>query len=160
MFRGRRGKKMKFVLGECVGEQKEKGIFLCEVLLWPPIPRTKPVPKFWHPSITRISVHLHVGELKASILTESSPLLSKTDFFQMDKKRVSAKNYKISPKQSVQKIRRGGAGQGGAGRGRAGRAGPRSIGHPPHSSASPVELRLRVGPRAHSGKKKNLGNGG
>ncbi len=33
-----------------------------------------------------------------------------------------------------------------------------SIGHPPHSSASPVELRLRVGPRALSGKKKNLGN--
>jgi hypothetical protein len=30
----------------------------------------------------------------------------------------------------------------------------RSIGHPPHSSASPVELRLRVGPRALSGKKK------
>jgi hypothetical protein len=29
-----------------------------------------------------------------------------------------------------------------------------SIGHPPHSSASPVELRLRVGPRALSGKKK------
>jgi hypothetical protein len=37
---------------------------------------------------------------------------------------------------------------------------PRSIGHPPHSSASPVELRLRVGPRALSGKKKNLGNRG
>ena len=35
-----------------------------------------------------------------------------------------------------------------------------SIGHPPHSSASPVELCLRVGPRALSGKKKNLGNGG
>jgi len=35
-----------------------------------------------------------------------------------------------------------------------------SIGHPTHSSASPVELRLRVGPRALSGKKKNLGNGG
>jgi len=32
-----------------------------------------------------------------------------------------------------------------------------SIGHPPHSSASPVELRLRVGPRALSGKKKELG---
>jgi hypothetical protein len=31
-----------------------------------------------------------------------------------------------------------------------------SIGHPPHSSASPVELRLRVGPRALSGKKKLL----
>jgi hypothetical protein len=31
-----------------------------------------------------------------------------------------------------------------------------SIGHPPHSSASPVELRLRVGPRALSGKKKEL----
>ena len=31
---------------------------------------------------------------------------------------------------------------------------PSSIGHPPHSSASPVELRLRVGPRALSGKKK------
>jgi len=29
-----------------------------------------------------------------------------------------------------------------------------SIGHPPHSSASPVELRLRVGPRTLSGKKK------
>ena len=30
-----------------------------------------------------------------------------------------------------------------------------SIGHPPHSSASPVELRLRVGPRdATSGKKE------
>ena len=28
-----------------------------------------------------------------------------------------------------------------------------SIGHPPHSSASPVELRLRVGPRALSEKK-------
>jgi hypothetical protein len=37
---------------------------------------------------------------------------------------------------------------------------PCSIGHPPHSSASPVELRLRVGPRALSGKKKNLGNRG
>jgi hypothetical protein len=35
-----------------------------------------------------------------------------------------------------------------------------SIGHPPHSSASSVELRLRVGPRALSGKKKNLGNRG
>ena len=35
-----------------------------------------------------------------------------------------------------------------------------SIGHPPHSSASPVELRLRVGPHALSGKKNNLGNGG
>jgi hypothetical protein len=36
-----------------------------------------------------------------------------------------------------------------------------SIGHPPHSSASPVELRLRVGPRALSEKKeKNLGNRG
>jgi len=33
-----------------------------------------------------------------------------------------------------------------------------SIGHPPHSSASPIELRLRVGPHALSGKKKNLGN--
>jgi hypothetical protein len=32
----------------------------------------------------------------------------------------------------------------------------RSIGHPPHSSASPVELRLREGPRALSGKKKEL----
>ncbi len=32
---------------------------------------------------------------------------------------------------------------------------PRSIGHPPHSSASPVS---RLGPRALSGKKKNLGN--
>ena len=31
-----------------------------------------------------------------------------------------------------------------------------SIGHPPHSSASPVELRLRVGPRALSGKKKEV----
>jgi hypothetical protein len=31
-----------------------------------------------------------------------------------------------------------------------------SIGHPPHSSASPVELRLREGPRALSGKKKEL----
>ncbi len=30
---------------------------------------------------------------------------------------------------------------------------PSSIGHPPHSSASPVELCLRVGPRALSGKK-------
>ena len=29
-----------------------------------------------------------------------------------------------------------------------------SIGHPPHSSASPVELRLRVGPRALSEKKR------
>jgi len=29
-----------------------------------------------------------------------------------------------------------------------------SIGHPPHSSASPVELRLRVGPRALSEKKE------
>jgi hypothetical protein len=28
-----------------------------------------------------------------------------------------------------------------------------SIGHPPHSSASPVELRLRVGPYALNGKK-------
>jgi hypothetical protein len=39
-----------------------------------------------------------------------------------------------------------------------------SIGHPPHSSASPVELRLRVGPRTLSPhaqwKKKNLGNRG
>ena len=35
-----------------------------------------------------------------------------------------------------------------------------SIGHPPHSLASPVELRLRVGPRALSGKKKELGNKG
>ena len=33
---------------------------------------------------------------------------------------------------------------------------PSSIGHPPHSSASPVELRLRVGPRALSGKKKEV----
>jgi len=32
-------------------------------------------------------------------------------------------------------------------------ASPRSIGHPPHSSASPVELFLRVGPRVLSGKK-------
>ena len=31
-----------------------------------------------------------------------------------------------------------------------------SIGHPPHSSASPVELRLRVGPRALSGQKKEV----
>ena len=31
---------------------------------------------------------------------------------------------------------------------------PCSIGHPPHSSASPVELRLRVGPRALSEKKE------
>ncbi len=31
-----------------------------------------------------------------------------------------------------------------------------SIGHPPLSSASPVNLRLRVGPRALSGKKKEL----
>ena len=31
---------------------------------------------------------------------------------------------------------------------------PCSIGHPPHSSASPVELRLRVGPQGLSGKKK------
>jgi hypothetical protein len=104
---------MRFVLGECVvgGTKGKWNIFMRKVLLWPPIPRTKQVPKFWHPSITPISVHLHdVGELKASILTESSPLSSKTDFFQMDKKRVSAKNYKISPKQSIQKIRRGGAG--------------------------------------------------
>jgi hypothetical protein len=35
-------------------------------------------------------------------------------------------------------------------------ASPGSIGHPPHSSASPVELRLRVGPRALSGKKKEV----
>ena len=35
-----------------------------------------------------------------------------------------------------------------------------SIGHPPHSSASPGKLRLRVGPRALSGKKNNLGNRG
>ncbi len=34
-----------------------------------------------------------------------------------------------------------------------------SIGHPPHSWASPVELRLWVGPRALS-EKKNLGNKG
>jgi hypothetical protein len=34
-----------------------------------------------------------------------------------------------------------------------------SIGHPPHSSASPVKLRLRVGPRALS-EKKELGNKG
>ena len=32
-------------------------------------------------------------------------------------------------------------------------ANPRSISHPPHSSASPVELCLRVGPLALSGKK-------
>ena len=32
---------------------------------------------------------------------------------------------------------------------------PSKIGHPPLSSASPVKLRLRVGPRALSGKKKN-----
>ena len=31
---------------------------------------------------------------------------------------------------------------------------PCSIGHPPHSSASPVKLRLRVGPRALRGKKE------
>jgi hypothetical protein len=31
-----------------------------------------------------------------------------------------------------------------------------SIGHPPHNSASPIELRLRVGPRALSGKKKEV----
>ncbi len=31
---------------------------------------------------------------------------------------------------------------------------PSSIGHPPDSSASPVELRLRVGPRALSKKKE------
>jgi hypothetical protein len=31
-----------------------------------------------------------------------------------------------------------------------------SIGHPPHSSASPVELRLWVGPHALSGKKKEV----
>ncbi len=31
-----------------------------------------------------------------------------------------------------------------------------SIGHPPHSSASPVELSLRVGPRVLSGKKKEV----
>jgi len=37
---------------------------------------------------------------------------------------------------------------------------PRSIGHPPHSLASPVELRLWVGPRTLSGKKKNFGNRG
>jgi hypothetical protein len=30
----------------------------------------------------------------------------------------------------------------------------RSIGRPPHSSASPVELRLQVGPRALSEKKR------
>jgi len=35
-----------------------------------------------------------------------------------------------------------------------------SIGHPPHSSASPVELRLRVGPRALSGEKKEVRVGG
>jgi hypothetical protein len=29
-----------------------------------------------------------------------------------------------------------------------------SIGHPPHSSASPVELRMRLGPRALSEKKE------
>ena len=95
---GRRGKKMKFVLGECVGGTKGKrNIFMRKVLLWPPIPRTKPVPKFWHPSITPISVHLHGRRAQSFNLTESSPLSSKTDFFQMDKKRVSAKNYKISP---------------------------------------------------------------
>ena len=33
---------------------------------------------------------------------------------------------------------------------------PSSIGHPPHSLASLVELRLRVGPRALSGQKKEL----
>ena len=35
---------------------------------------------------------------------------------------------------------------------------PSSIGHPPHSSASPIELRLRVRaqPRALSGKKKEV----
>jgi hypothetical protein len=32
----------------------------------------------------------------------------------------------------------------------------KSFGHPPHSSASPAELRLRVGPRALSGKKKEF----
>jgi len=31
-----------------------------------------------------------------------------------------------------------------------------SIGHPPHSSASPVELGLQVGPRTLSGKKKEV----
>jgi hypothetical protein len=31
---------------------------------------------------------------------------------------------------------------------------PSSNGHPPHSSASTGEVRLRVGPRALSGKKK------
>jgi len=36
----------------------------------------------------------------------------------------------------------------------------RSIGHPPHSLASPVELRLRVGPRALSGKKISKVTGG
>ncbi len=35
-----------------------------------------------------------------------------------------------------------------------------SIGHPPHSSASPVELRLRVGPRALSEKKRSQVTGG
>ncbi len=33
---------------------------------------------------------------------------------------------------------------------------PSSIGHPPHSSSSPVELGLRVGPCALSGAKKEL----
>ena len=53
---------------------------------------------------------------------ETDPLLRK--------KRVSAKNNKISPKQSVQNnqagqggVGRGGTGRGGAGRGRAGRGG-------------------------------------
>jgi len=31
-----------------------------------------------------------------------------------------------------------------------------SIGHPPHSSASPVELRLWIGPHTLSGKKKEV----
>ena len=35
-----------------------------------------------------------------------------------------------------------------------------SIGHPPHSLASPVELRLRVGPRALSEKKRSKGERG
>jgi hypothetical protein len=35
-----------------------------------------------------------------------------------------------------------------------------SIGHPPQSSASPVELRLRVGPRTLSGNKITWGTRG
>jgi hypothetical protein len=37
---------------------------------------------------------------------------------------------------------------------------PCSIGHPPHSSASPVELHLRVGPHVLSGKKRSEGERG